>query len=190
MEKEYTFQEWDAGKICLEFSTINNKNETNFPLRVKWEQIKESDIPLIKQKRKDLFELSVLLLLNKLKSQFENDAIVTKSLEHLFNRLIEKYEEILFDELTANTIYVTLKIDNTVFQYNHYLDIKNYATNHILLSKDIEYDFVHSSNCSLNSTENLSPEIEAEAYYRFLVWLKEERLVRKNTQIQGNKIKL
>jgi hypothetical protein len=188
MNDIYTYEDWNSGKVCLELPFIINVDENSIPLRINWEQIKESDIPVIKQKRKDLFEASVLLLFNKLKNQFEDDAQTTKSLNYLFDRLISKYEEILFGELSVLTEYVTLKSDNTVFEYNHFVDIKNYATNHILLSKDIEYDFVHSSNCRFQNPEKSCAEIEAEAYYRFLVWLRGERLFPKYNKIQGNKI--
>ena len=188
MNDTYTYEDWNSGKVCLELPYIINVVEKSNPLRVEWGQIKESDIPIIKQKRKDLFEISVLLMFNKLKNQFEDDVQTTKSLNYLFDRLISKYEEILFGKISALEEYVTLKIDNTVFEYNHFVDIKNYATNHILLSKDIEYDFVHSSNCRLQSPEKFSAETEAEAYYRFLVWLKEEKSIRKNKKNQVNKI--
>lgn len=193
MIREYTFQDWLSGKICLTYASIElTPNQKDMPLIVNWSQIVESDINIIKQQQNKIFEELVIVELTKMKSQYVKDIALTRSPINLLERLIAKFEEILFEGLNNISTLVTIKSDNTVFEYNQLLGIKNYTTDYILLAKEMDYSFVQAPMCKFHNSESLSPQIEAEIYYRFLTWLKEKKqmfLLNNESEIQSEKIK-
>ena len=177
MTPPYTFDNWINGEICLLSSSTGLllKGE-KMPIQARWAEIKRSDVVKIRQEQKEIFECSVKLKLDKLIKQFDSNSKNTKSIEALLNRLIIKFDEILYDGLQDNKPYVTLKTDSTVFEYNHYVGIKNYVSNYILLSKRNKSVFIHATSCKLYHLDFVYPQVEAEAYFRFLTWLKEQKL--------------
>jgi len=177
MTPPYTFDNWINGEICLLSSSTGLllKGE-KMPIQARWAEIKRSDVVKIRQKQKEIFERSVKIILEKLLKQFESNSKSTISKEGLLDRLILKFEEILYDGVHDNKTHVTLKTDNTVFEYNHYVGIKNYVSNYILLSKRNKSVFIHAISCKLYHLDFVYPQVEAEAYFRFLTWLKEKKL--------------
>ena len=177
MTPPYTFDNWINGEICLLSSSTGLllKGE-KMPIQARWAEIKRSDVVKIRQKQKEIFERSVKIILEKLLKQFESNSKSTRSKEGLLDRLILKFEEILYDGVHDNKSYVTIKIDSTVFEYNHYVGIKNYVSNYILLSKRNKSVFIHAPNCKFCHLDFVYPQVEAEAYFRFLTWLKEKKL--------------
>ncbi|MFN5134947.1 MAG: hypothetical protein ACK5DG_06475 [Chitinophagaceae bacterium] len=179
----YSYANWLAGTICPEPSFIPSNSNLGHHSFL-WENFPENELKKIRSKQNEIFEFKVNDLFKKLKDKFDKEYASSKEKKHLLNNSIRKWEEILFYVAPDSLPFVSLRYSNMVFEYNQILEIRNYIKFVYELGNPVDVSFIHSSSCQFHNRKKLEVQIEAEAYYRLLSYIK-QHLKKGSSPIDG-----
>jgi hypothetical protein len=168
---KYSYMDWWSGKICLTYSTIlvspNSKEDD--PIIVSWDDIKESDVPRIKDKQKDIFNNAVNIQLEIWKEAFQKRYANSKLRERILENELKKFSNIMLEPMPRG-VYTKLENNRIYFDYHSLSAIKKYISDTKENGLSFEFDFVHSPNC-LKQINGTIPEVYAECCWEYVKWL-------------------
>jgi hypothetical protein len=170
-----TYKNWLEGKICP-FPTFIQKGSSVVNCHIIWEDFSEEDLKAIRSKQKEIFEDSVLKLLDKLVVLFNTEYQQSKAKEQLLLNTIKKWEEVLFYLKPTFGANVVATQSDLVFEKNRYVEMRQYIKSVYEVGEVVDYSFIHSQYCLFYDQRNLDAKIEAEVYYRFWEMLKKKHM--------------
>lgn len=171
--KNYTFNDWLHTNVVLKYDYFIPSGET--PIIVGWEDFNESDIVMIKETQKNIFDKNVNNHFERFKSIFLERYSRVELKEVCLDKEIKRCEQALFAPLNpeAND---KIRIWNAVFDLVDLLEIHNYYDIVIEDGESIEYDFIHPEGSKYFNKDKIPTPIYCTAISKYYEWLKEFKL--------------
>lgn len=170
--KKYSYLDWWNGKICFIYAMVvyKEKDKEKIPPRVTWAEIKETDIPKIREKQRQIFKAGVCEKINIWKADFAKRYKNSKATTLLLSRELHKFADIMYGPIPYTNDPVIL-YRGVLFPINSLSVIKNYIDNTKVNGATIEYDFIHSPNFLFQNKAEIIPQIYAECCWLYVRWL-------------------
>lgn len=181
--KKFTYNDWWDGKICLDVSPhlYENEIESKNPLsKVKWTDIEEADILLIKEKQKRLFQEQANNLVKELKEEFWTDYKNSKARDVLVKIKQQEIKDKFYSE--QGDLQEAINYKNDMRDFYRYYFVRGRG----------ELGFIHSPTCQYKPYKKYKnpPQVYAQALLDFRMWLKKLKTNKKNNAIAKPPLKL
>lgn len=179
---KYSYKQWMNGEFML------NTCEAFYPkgkkiVSIDWGSVTFLDVPKIKLKQKELFEMETSNLLKNWKEIFLNKlndyAVKSKYVEnelHDFRKIMSIREDDRVNDNISILIRNLLNHKTTLFEEQHLDEIRMYIHDVILVDKKRTYDFMHSQKFKFKQKKRIKSEVYAQVCWDYYRWLKEFHL--------------
>ncbi|MBK7307763.1 MAG: hypothetical protein IPI88_12510 [Chitinophagaceae bacterium] len=171
--KKYRYMDWWNGNIYFIYAKIvyNEENKKEIPPRVSWDDIKQTDVPKIREKQRGIFKAEVSKKIKFWKEDFAKRYKNSKATTLLLNRELLKFEHIVYSPMPyTNDSHILYR--GIILTIESLSTIKNYIDNTKVNGATIEFDFIHSPNFLFQDKTEIPPQVYAECCWLYVRWLK------------------